>query len=178
MKFIKALNEPRLAIENYIDRKVVRCLILNEEETEVLFFGNFLVGGGVEEGETDEDAVYRESLEEAGAKVEIIKPLGEVIAYRDFIKKKYIVHGYLCKIIGNLIERTTIDPAEKEQKVTWLKINEAILKLEKEIEDLLKVDSLIYTEEYQIKLHNREASLLFLKEVFENKKYPMITHVQ
>ena len=79
MKLLQTINENNFEPQDYTIRTVVRSLILDETETKVLFFGNMIVGGGVEEGESDEEAITRESMEEVGAKVEIIKPLGEVI---------------------------------------------------------------------------------------------------
>jgi ADP-ribose pyrophosphatase YjhB (NUDIX family) len=149
----------------YIIRKVVRAVILDETETKVLFFGSLLVGGGVEDGESDEDALHRESMEEVGATVKIIKPLGEVISYRDYLKKKYIVHGYLCKKIGELVTPTSTDPEEQLNEPVWVDIITSIKKLEDEISSLESNRSSFELEVFQRKVHNRKVALTFLKEI-------------
>lgn len=165
MKLLQIINENNFEPQDYAIRKVVRSLILDETETKVLFFGNMVVGGGVEEGETDEEAIAREAMEEVGAKVKIIKPLGEVIAYRDHIKKKYIVHGYLCKIIGELDVPTTIDPEEQKTEKTWIEISKAIEKLKYEIQALTESLNLSKDDITQKSVHNRKTSLAFLMEL-------------
>lgn len=93
------LNANKFEPENYSVRKTVKTIIPNENN-EVLIFGSNLIGGGVEKGESDEDALKREALEEAGIEIEIIKPLGDITQYRDFLKKKYIITGYISRGIG------------------------------------------------------------------------------
>jgi ADP-ribose pyrophosphatase YjhB (NUDIX family) len=167
MKLLETINENNTEPKGYTIRKVVRCVIFDESNKKVLFFGSLLVGGGVEENESDEDAVIREAIEEVGAQVEIIKPIGEVIAYRDFIKRKYIVHGYLCRQIGSLGNPTTKDPEEQKTKANWIDINAAINKLETEIDSLVKQYSAVTAQDDNIqkRTHNRRVSLALLKEV-------------
>lgn len=166
MKLLQTINENDFEPEGYVIRKVVRCVILDESANNVLFFGNLLVGGGVEEGESDEDAMHREAMEEVGAKIEIIRPLGEVISFRDYIQKKYIVHGYLCRQIGDFREPTTQDPEEHGEKRSWVNIKDGIQKLESEIAALIKEEpSAIKDDLTQRRISNRQVSLAFLKEI-------------
>lgn len=170
MKLLLTINENDFEPQDYILRKVVRSIILDESKSKVLFFGSLLVGGGVEEGETDEEAVAREAMEEVGAKVEIIRQLGEVVAYRDFLKKKYVVHGYLCNIVGDLETPTSLDPEEKETKATWVDISTAIKRLESEIATI-ESERLRSTDQDDLgqrRSHNRKTSLVFLKEISNN----------
>ena len=80
MKSLLTINENDFEPTGYSIRKVVRSLILDQTGTKVLFFGSHLVGGGVEEGETDEQAVAREAMEEAGARVKI----GKCLVFREY----------------------------------------------------------------------------------------------
>ena len=165
MELLLTINENNFEPQNYSIRKVVRSLILDETETKILFFGGMIVGGGVEEGETDEEALAREAMEEVGARIEIIKPLGEVVAFRDYLKKKYIVHGYLCKIVGQLEKPTSIDPEEQNTKPVWIDIQGSIKKMEDEIESLLTETDPIQDDIFQRRIYNRKISLTFLKEL-------------
>jgi ADP-ribose pyrophosphatase YjhB (NUDIX family) len=165
MKLLQKINEKSSEPQDYSIRKVVRSLILDETETKILFFGSMIVGGGVEEGESDEDALAREAMEEVGAHIEIIRLIGEVIAYRDYLKKKYIVHGYLCKIVGELEKPTTLDPEEQETKIVWIEIQTAIKKLEDEIQSLMTEVDPIKDDISQKRIYNRQISLAFLKEI-------------
>ena len=72
-------------------RLVARAILLNEQNKIALhtlhrddIFGNQIYletpGGGVDEGETFEEAVKRECLEETGTDIQIICPLGEVMS--------------------------------------------------------------------------------------------------
>ncbi|MCR5079044.1 MAG: NUDIX hydrolase [Bacilli bacterium] len=54
-------------------------------------------GGGVDEGESFEEAVIRECEEETGYRVEVISFLGEVRDYYNLIKRKNVNRFYLCK---------------------------------------------------------------------------------
>lgn len=57
-------------------------------------------GGGVDEGETPEEGLVRECLEETGYKVRILEELGIVDDYYNYISRNNINHYYLAKIIG------------------------------------------------------------------------------
>lgn len=154
---------------DYIERKVTKAVILNEEG-QVLLFGSGLIGGGVEEGETDEGALHREAMEEAGIEIEIIKLLGEVIGYRDFLKKKYVARGYLCRYLNKINEPTSSDSQEQKTIVTWESIEDVINRLQSEIDVLKKARPILDKDDkYQSRLYNREMSLSFLKEVSKEK---------
>jgi inorganic pyrophosphatase len=171
MKNLLTINDNNFEPQDYAVRKVVRAIILDESETRVLFFGSTLPGGGVEDGETDEQALTREAMEEIGARIEVIRPLGEIVAYRDVLRKKYVLHGYLCKQIGELGTPTSTDLKEQESKVQWLDIHEAIKKLETELQALTAQYIPPFTEDApQARIQHRKFSLAFLKEIITDDK--------
>ena len=91
-------------------RHVARAFVLDDDKILVLRikrnddFGNSTYietsGGGVDLGETPEEAVLREIDEELGVKGEIITKLGIIDDYYNKIKRHNINHYYLIKVIG------------------------------------------------------------------------------
>jgi 8-oxo-dGTP pyrophosphatase MutT (NUDIX family) len=165
MNLLNTYNDNEVEPEGYMDRHTVRCVIFDEEKKKVLLFGPALIGGGVEENETDEEAVAREAMEESGIEVEIIKPLGEIISYRDGKKKKYITRGYLCKFVRKVCEPTTILPGEQGIATDWFDIGETIARFEKEIEEISKKG--LGGDEadlFQVSLHARQVNLDLIKQ--------------
>ncbi len=152
---------------DYETRNTTKAVVVDDDGKTMLFTWN-LIGGGVDEGETFEKALHREALEEAGMEIEILKPLGEVTAYRDFLKKKYVIKGFLCKYIKTIGEPTTTDDAEKARPLLVENPKDSIARLEKQIENLEKENPDKYEGDiYQAHLYNQQITLAFLKEAFK-----------
>ena len=167
MKLLLTINENDFEPIDYTIRKVVRAVILDESKTKALFLGNALIGGGVEEGEIDEQALAREAMEEAGAKIEIIRPLGEAVAYRDVLKKKYVMHAYLCRLIGEQIAATTTDPLEQIEKAQWRDIHETIHYMEDKLVSLKEEQVTLGKEMFQRRMQHCMINSVFLKEALK-----------
>ena len=118
-------------------RLVARAILLNEQNKIALhtlhrddIFGNQTYletpGGGVDEGETFEEAVKRECLEETGADIQIICPLGEVEDAYNLIGRKNINRFYLCRILSQKEKHFVSEGDGFIQHTDFYSIDEAI----------------------------------------------------
>lgn len=113
-------------------RKLNLIVVFNEKLDETLFcirakepykgLYNF-VGGKVEEGETDDEAAYRELFEETG------------ISNKD-IELDHFMDLYYYKYENNLqvyygILKNKVELVEEKNKLEWIKINEELLNNDK-----------------------------------------------
>lgn len=150
---------------DYNDRPTVKAVIINENDEVLLFAGKELPGGGVEDGETNEQALVRELQEEIGAVVLIEKKIGNAICYRDLAKLKYIFTGYKCSLLS-IGTPTTVQEIEKDKPAVWIPRLEAITKIENEVKDIkAKGADFFGIENYQRKVFTREVAVVFLREV-------------
>lgn len=81
-------------------------------------------GGGLEAGETLEECVIRELAEEAGLKVNVIKPFVKVkeYAYEVLWENNY----FICEIKGECKRHLTESEEYNKVKAVWVDIDEAI----------------------------------------------------
>lgn len=172
MKLLKEISEKSLGFgnreilaENYILRKSARAVLLNERgEISLQFVGkhNFykLPGGGVEIGESPEEALKREILEEVGCDIEIDKPLGVTIEYRNSQNIIHISYCFLCKIKGKMNKpEYTEEEIRDGYESVWKALDESL--------DLMKKFN--PKEPYQAKfIVERETA--FLNEYKDNLK--------
>lgn len=112
-------------------RQATRGIVIDRDMNTVLMYvpgKNYygLPGGGVEEGETHEQAFIRECMEEICCEVEILTPLGKTLEYK---KAQGIneSHGFIARVVGEKGEYIpTGDEAELGIVLKWVSIPEAI----------------------------------------------------
>lgn len=154
-----------VAPKGYTDRLTVKAAVLNDDG-QVLLFGHFLLGGGVEKDEGLERALKRECLEEAGVLIDHLVPIGIVIQYRDALKKRYEIHGFRAHFVEKISEPTTTDEAEKKRTTVWMTLSEAKENLQKRIEEIEMIGNQDpASDQYQAQLFNTMTSLAFLQEI-------------
>lgn len=90
-------------------REIVRAIVVDDEKMGYFVrvdrnddFGRATLietaGGGVEPGESLEDAIHRELSEELGIQAEIVAEIGVVSDYYNLIHRHNVNHYYLCRV--------------------------------------------------------------------------------
>ena len=82
-------------------------------------------GGGIDEGENEDQAIIREIEEETGYKVSIIKKIGVITDYYNLINRKNIQYYYLLKkgeyvVAAAELGSAGIDPISGKSQITFM----------------------------------------------------------
>ncbi len=122
----------------YEERGASRAVVFDKDKNVALLHvtkWNFhkLPGGGIEEGETIEQALHREVLEEIGCEITNIRELGVIEEYRNGLTLHQISHCFVADLVGakgnpDLDEGELADGFE----TVWLSLDMAIQTLEGE----------------------------------------------
>lgn len=144
----------------YTDRPIVKVVIRNEDKYLILNNG-LLPGGGVEPGESDQDAIARELQEELGVTVKNVQEIGTVVQYRNLINKKYLVTGYSAELASVGGQTNPQDEREARFTVHWLGLNEALSYVSASIDELALEP--VEDADYQGRLYNLMTSFELLK---------------
>ena len=118
-------SAPRSAHQAYDTRESVRAVLLNPQGGIALLFlrqygSHKLPGGGLEAGESKEEALCREILEETGCTAEILNEGGVAIEYRSHTNLMQKTYWYLCHQQGPATA-PSLSQTEQEQQaeVMW-----------------------------------------------------------
>ena len=118
-------------------RVVSRAIVLNEEGKMALhrihrddIFGEEdyyeTPGGGVDEGETLEEAVIRECKEELGEDIEVLRGLGVVKDAYNLIQRKNENHYFLCRKLNQGDKHFVSEGDSLIQETLWVSLEEGI----------------------------------------------------
>lgn len=133
-KLLAEISDKSLGIDDievlgnsYRLRKSARVILLNDAgEMATQYLTNYtyhkLPGGGVDPGETLEEAAVREIREEVGCDSQIVSAVGMTIEYRNEHNLLHISYCFVAKVIGEVGE-TALEAGEIEegQITKWLK---------------------------------------------------------
>lgn len=132
-------------LEKFSEDAKVRATVkvaLFDDDGKIALVGTrywLLPGGGVEEGETREEAVQRECLEEVGCAVQDIiekAVTDEYRARRTKKDKRQITYFYTAKLKGKKGTPTTTQEDEQGIKVDWRPLGDALNLLRSEKESI------------------------------------------
>lgn len=169
------IGEVEKKCENPNTRIAVRVILINDEnKIAILHKKNKneykLVGGGVDEGESYEEALKRETLEESGCIIEIIRELGYIEEFRGKMNFKQTSYVYVAKVVE---DTKTLHLTQKEidegSEICWFEPMEAYKKIS-ECYDKVKASE--YSSVYSTKIIiKRDMCILkkYLETLSENK---------
>lgn len=149
------IGEEEIVCENPNTRTAVRVILINDDnKIAILHKKNKneykLVGGGVDEGESYEEALKRETLEESGCKIEILSELGYIEEYRGKMNFKQFSYVYVAKVIEDTkVLHLTQKEIDEGSEICWFKPIEALQKIS-ECYDKVKASE--YSSVYSTKI--------------------------
>ncbi|PIQ91308.1 MAG: ADP-ribose pyrophosphatase [Parcubacteria group bacterium CG11_big_fil_rev_8_21_14_0_20_39_22] len=135
MKTIAKINPGGVSEEEsktYKTRTAVRAVLFNDEgKMAFLYVGRDgyykLPGGGVDEGESIEEALKREVVEEVGCNIEIGKEVGKVVEYKSHFKILQDSYVFLAKVTGgDCVPKFTDFEKERGFELVWVTFDEAV----------------------------------------------------
>jgi len=143
----------------YTNRPTVKVVIKNNNKVLILNKG-LLPGGGIDPGESDQDAITRELQEELGVTVTDVQEIGTVVQYRNLLEKKYLINGYAAELETSGGLTNPQDEGDAQFTIQWLTVEDALAFVAESIEEakLKPMDD----DANQGKLYNLMATHNFL----------------
>ncbi len=123
-------NFPMIENVNYKLREAARVILDKNGEIALLHVSKKgfykLPGGGIEDGESVEDALIRETKEETGCEIKNIRPLGKIIEYKSHYSIEQVSYCFLAEVISE--GELDLDEGETDAgfKLIWIGLDEAI----------------------------------------------------
>jgi 8-oxo-dGTP pyrophosphatase MutT (NUDIX family) len=146
---------PTVPNANYQTREAARGIVIQDNKIALIYLSKFkyhkLPGGGVEKGETPEQAFNREIMEETGCLCTVTNPKAITIEHRDNFKLNQISHVFFGKVTKNTHQTyfDQFEAIEEGSQLKWIRV-EAVT-------DLLENES---PQDYEGKfIHHRDLAI-------------------
>lgn len=147
MKPIILLTDEDIFPKNFIHKKewkefterVAVKVIVFDNEGKIALCGTkykLLPGGGVDAGESLEEAGRRECFEEIGCNIQIEKNIGYSEEVRESGKRHQFTHCLVAKIIGEKGEPQSIQEDEKNMKIYWHSLEDTLRILNEQVHSI------------------------------------------
>lgn len=147
----------------YVDRPTVKVVVRKGNKVLILSNG-LLPGGGIDNEESNTDAIHRELLEELGMAVAHLREIGEVIQYRQYLGKKYLVYGYEADFVAIKSTPTPQDKGEAQFTYLWVTPDDALTIINSAIDEL-KSGSVEQSDRFQGKLYNLMTARMIMAAI-------------
>ncbi|MBE5888892.1 MAG: NUDIX domain-containing protein [Lachnospiraceae bacterium] len=111
---------------NYMDREGVYLVPAKDGKVGVVKTskGYFLLGGGLDSGESHEECIKRECLEETGYAVSVGKKVCSAETYYEHPTIGYF-HPMQTYYVGELLDQVSV-PVEEDHEFVWMDYNELV----------------------------------------------------
>jgi 8-oxo-dGTP diphosphatase len=165
IKDADVFENPGTEPEEYRVRPTAKGIVLDSENRIALLSNgdhSLFPGGGVDEGETFEQAFIRECKEEIGCDVKVSYSLGKAMHMRAKNMTKYDVEFFVGRVIGEKGLPTTNDRSELACTIDWLAPDEVLKVLEEQM-------STIREDDYPAHFNCPTHLAVFKKYVEKNK---------
>jgi uncharacterized repeat protein (TIGR03833 family) len=136
MKLLKIIKDSDPENEESVKyREGSRAVLFDEDGLVPLLFVskyNFhkLPGGGIESGESQEQALKRECQEEIGCEIEVGEEIGKIMEYRSQYNLQQTNYCYLGTIVSKGEPSLEEDEIEEGYRTVWMSLPEAIQAIE------------------------------------------------
>ncbi|MGN1201559.1 MAG: NUDIX hydrolase [Candidatus Caccovivens sp.] len=154
------------ALHNPIKRFGARGIVLKDDKIALFHKKNKneykLPGGGIENGESPEDAFIREVLEETGCVIKIISKLGTIEEFKGHTNFYQLSHVFLAEVVKDT-KKLHVTEKEKAEgaELLWMSFDDAIKTINNCFDNLkpspFDKDENVYATKFIIK---RDASIL------------------
>lgn len=129
-------ENPTVEPDDYMVRPTAKGIVVDYEGKIALLSNrehSLFPGGGVEDGESFEEAFIRECKEEIGCDVDIISHLGDALQFRAKNATKYDVHFFVGRVVDEKGAPTTTEEGELACVINWLTEEEVLKVLEEQM---------------------------------------------